>query len=136
MFFHDHLMRCVGGTSRKYELNRPALPSLWHVQEGRNFTQIEVVALEGASFLLMEKSRCPLVNPIGDDIFAPLNQPLGCAPRNLLVMVVLPSSISHLIQMFGQNQGMGGRFIVPTLLNYPFCDKTSGRWDELLKPHY
>jgi len=38
--------------------------------------------------------------------------------------------------MLDQNQGMGRRFIVPTLSSYPFYKKTSGRWDELLTPHY
>jgi hypothetical protein len=38
--------------------------------------------------------------------------------------------------MFGQNQGMGKRFIVLTLSSYPFCKKTRGRWDKVLKPHY
>jgi len=33
---------------------------------------IEVVALEEASFLLLEKPRCLLINPVGDDIFAPV----------------------------------------------------------------
>jgi hypothetical protein len=53
------------------------------VHEGINLIQIEVVALEEAGFLLSEKPRCPLVNPIRDDIFAPMNQPPGCAPWNL-----------------------------------------------------
>jgi hypothetical protein len=61
-FCHDDLLRCVGRTSKKYALNRLALPSLWHEQSGTNFTQIEMVALEEASFLLLEKPRCPLVN--------------------------------------------------------------------------
>jgi hypothetical protein len=60
----------VGRTSRKYALNRVALLSLWHVQEGTNHIQIEVVALEEASFLLSKKPKCPLVNLIGDNIFA------------------------------------------------------------------
>jgi ssDNA-binding Zn-finger/Zn-ribbon topoisomerase 1 len=29
---------------------------------------------------------------------------------------------------------MGRRFIVLACSNYPLCDKTSGRWDNLLKP--
>jgi hypothetical protein len=37
-----------------------------------NLTQFEVVALEEAGFLLSEKPRCPFVNPVGDDIFAPM----------------------------------------------------------------
>jgi hypothetical protein len=73
-------MRCVGGTSKKYALDRPTLPSLWLVQEGTNLTQIEVVALEEVSFLLLEKLIRPLINPIGDDISTPMKQPLECAP--------------------------------------------------------
>jgi hypothetical protein len=61
-FFHDGLMCCVKRTSRKYVINRPTLPSLWHVQVGTNLIQIEVVALEEASFLLLKKPRCPLIN--------------------------------------------------------------------------
>jgi hypothetical protein len=67
----------------KYALNKLALPSLWHVHEGIDLIQIEVVALEEVGFLLSEKPRCPLVNPIGNDIFALVNQPPGCAPWNL-----------------------------------------------------
>ncbi len=61
-------MHCVGKTSKKYAFDRPALPSLRLMQEGTNLIQIEVVALEEAGFLLLEKPRCPLVNPVGDDI--------------------------------------------------------------------
>jgi hypothetical protein len=45
--------------------------------------QIEMVALEEASFLLSEKPKCPLINPIADDISTPVNQPPRCAPWNL-----------------------------------------------------
>jgi hypothetical protein len=76
-------MRCVRGTSGKYALDRLALPSLWLKQEGLNLTQIEVVALEEAGFLLSKKPRCPFVNPIGDDIFTFVKQLLKCALRNL-----------------------------------------------------
>jgi len=51
-------------------------------------------------------------------------------------MVLLPLSINHGIQMLGQNQGMGRRFIVLTFSNYLVCKKKSKRWYELLKPHY
>ncbi len=61
-FCHDDLMHCVGGTSRKYALNRLALPYLWLVQARTNLTQIEVVALEEAGFLLLKKPRCSFVN--------------------------------------------------------------------------
>ncbi len=42
-----------------------------------------MVGLEEVGFLLSKKPRCPLVNPIGDDIFTPMKQPLICAPQNL-----------------------------------------------------
>ncbi len=71
-FCHVDPMRCVGGTSMKYAFDRPTLPSLWLVQEGTNLTQFEVVAWEEAGFLLLEKPRCPFVNPVGDNIFAPM----------------------------------------------------------------
>jgi hypothetical protein len=38
--------------------------------------------------------------------------------------------------MLGPNQGMGRRFIVPASSNYLVYKKTSGRWDEFLKPNY
>jgi hypothetical protein len=66
-----------------YALDRPALPSLWHVQVGTNLTQIEVVALEEVGFLLLKKPRCPFVNQVGDDITTPTNHPFACALWNL-----------------------------------------------------
>jgi hypothetical protein len=62
----------VGGTSRKYALDRPTLLALWPIQERTIFIQIEVLALEEVGFLLLEKPRCPLVNPIRDDISTPM----------------------------------------------------------------
>jgi hypothetical protein len=38
--------------------------------------------------------------------------------------------------MFGPNQGMGRRFIIPASSNYLMYKKISGRWDEFLKPNY
>jgi hypothetical protein len=52
-------------------------------QEGTNLTQIEVLALEKASFLFSKKPKCPLVNPVGVDISTPMKQPPRCAPQNL-----------------------------------------------------
>ncbi len=71
-FFHDDIMHCVGGTSTKYALNKLALPSLWLVHKRTYFIQIEVVALE-VGFLLLEKPRCPFVNPIGNNISTHVN---------------------------------------------------------------
>jgi hypothetical protein len=125
----------VGGINMKYALDRPTLLSLWLVQEGTNLTQIEVVALKEIGFLLSKKPKCPLINLVGDNIFALVNQPPRCAPWNLLGDGICTLSISHWIQMLGQNQRMGKRFIVLTLSSYPFCKKISERWDKLLKPH-
>jgi hypothetical protein len=61
-FCHDDLMRCVGRISRNYAFDKLALLSLWLVQVGTNFIQIESVALEEVGFLFSEKPRCPLVN--------------------------------------------------------------------------
>ncbi len=61
-FCHDDLNHCVGGTNKKYAFDKLALLSLWHVQVRINFTQIEVVALEEISFLLLEKPKSPFVN--------------------------------------------------------------------------
>jgi len=72
----------VGGTSKKYAFDRLALLSLWHVQVGTNFTQIEVVALKEVGFLLSKKPKCPF-DKLGDNIFAPMNQPSACAPHSL-----------------------------------------------------
>jgi hypothetical protein len=76
-------MRCVGRTSRKYALDRLALLTLWLVQERKNLIQIEVVVLKEAGFLLLEKPRCPFINSIKDDIFAPMKQHPRCTPWNL-----------------------------------------------------
>ncbi len=81
-FSHDDLMCCVGGTSKEYAFDRPALPSLWLCNKDK-LTQIEMVALEEAGFLLLEKLRYSLVNKVGDDIFAFINQPSACALQNL-----------------------------------------------------
>jgi hypothetical protein len=51
-FYHVDLMRYVGRTNKKYAFNRLTLLSLWPMQAGINFTQIEVVALEETGFLL------------------------------------------------------------------------------------
>ncbi len=106
------------------------------MQEGIDFTQIEMVALEEVGFLLSKKPRCPLLNLVRDDIFAPVKKPPGCALQKKFGDGISALVYKHWIQMFGQNQGMGRRFIIPTLSSYPFCKKISGRWDELLKPHY
>jgi hypothetical protein len=92
-------MHCVGRTSRKYGLDRLALLALWLVQEGIDLIQIEVLALEEVGFLLSKKPRCPLVNLVGDDIFASMKQPPECALW--MAMVLLPLSINHWIDMFG-----------------------------------
>jgi hypothetical protein len=60
--FYMMTLCVVGGISKKYALNKQALPSLWHVQAGTNIIEIKVVALEEANFLFLEKPRCPLVN--------------------------------------------------------------------------
>ncbi len=42
-----------------------------------------MVASEEVDFLLSKKRKCPLVNQVGDNNFALVNQPFTCAPRNL-----------------------------------------------------
>jgi hypothetical protein len=44
-FCHDDLTCYVGGSNKKYALDRPALLTLWHVQEGKSIIQIEVLTL-------------------------------------------------------------------------------------------
>jgi hypothetical protein len=70
----------VGGLSTKYAFDKLALPALWHVQEGTNLIQIEVLTLEEDGFLLSKKPRCPFINLVGDDISALVKQPPECAP--------------------------------------------------------
>jgi hypothetical protein len=50
-FFMITLCIMWEGTNRKYALDRLALLSLWPMQVGINFIQIEVVALEKVGFL-------------------------------------------------------------------------------------
>jgi hypothetical protein len=68
----------VGRTNKKYALDRPTLLTLWHVQEGTNFIQIEMLTLKEVGFLFLEKPICPLINLVGDDIYALVKQPLKC----------------------------------------------------------
>ncbi len=79
-FCHDDFMHYVGRTNQKYAFDRPTLLALWHLQEGTNLIQIEVLALEEAGFLLLKKPRCPFVNLVGDDISTLVKQPPKCAP--------------------------------------------------------
>ncbi len=130
-FCHDDLMRCVGGTNMKWTFDRLALPSLWHVQLGINLTQIEVVALEEFGFLLSKKPRSPLVNQVRVNIYALVNHHFACAPWNLFGNGASTHVYKPLDPYVGPNQGMGRRFVVLTRLNYPLCQKTSGRWDKL-----
>jgi hypothetical protein len=76
-------MHCVGGTNKKYALDRLSLPSLWLLQVRTNLSQIEVVALEEVGLLLSEKPKCPIVNKVEDNNSAPMNQPNACALYNL-----------------------------------------------------
>jgi len=54
---HDDFMRCVGRTNKKYALDRLALITLWLVQEGTNFTRIEMLALEEVRFFVFEEAK-------------------------------------------------------------------------------
>jgi hypothetical protein len=53
------------------------------MQARLDLIHIEMVALEEVGFLFLKKSRCPFVNQIGDDQFAPINQHLACALQNI-----------------------------------------------------
>ncbi len=57
-FCVNNLTRCVGGTRRKYCVNRPLVPSMWPVQVGTNLTQFEVITLEEAKKNLFEARKC------------------------------------------------------------------------------
>jgi hypothetical protein len=107
------------------------------VQARINITQIEMVALEEVGFLLLKKPIYPFVNYVGDKKFAPLNYPSACAPQNMFGNATYAHVYKPLnLHDWPLKQGMGRKSIVPTLSNYMLSKKTSGRWDELLKPHY
>jgi hypothetical protein len=121
-------MHCVGGRSRKYALNKLALPSLWPMHERTILTQIEVMAFEEASVLLQRNQDVPSLIQLGMT-YLHLWSSLPNVPFKIsLMMVIMPLFISRWIQMLNQNQGMGRIFIISTLSNYPFCKKTNERW--------
>jgi hypothetical protein len=43
------------------------------VSKDKSHLNWHVVALEEVGFLFLEKPRCPLINQVGDNIFAPMN---------------------------------------------------------------
>jgi hypothetical protein len=47
-FCANDLIHCVGGTGRKYCVDRPLVPSTWPMQVGTNLTQFEMTTLEEA----------------------------------------------------------------------------------------
>ncbi len=57
-FCVDDLIHCVGGTRKKYCLDRPLVPSMWPMQVGINLIQFEVTNLEEAWFVLCEVRKC------------------------------------------------------------------------------
>jgi hypothetical protein len=59
-FCANDLIHYVGGTGKKYCVNKPLVPSTWIVQIGTNLTQFEVIALEEARFILCEACKCAL----------------------------------------------------------------------------
>jgi hypothetical protein len=84
----------------------------------------------------LEKPRCPFVNLVGDNIFAPMNQLLKCAFYNLFgdgtsALIYKPLDLDA-----WPKSKNGKKIHCPNISNYPFYKKTNGRWDELLKPHY
>jgi hypothetical protein len=46
---------CVGGTKRKYALDRPIVSKIWLVQAKTNFTQDEIKFIEKAGFVLNKR---------------------------------------------------------------------------------
>jgi len=126
----------VRGTSRKYALDMLVLLSLWLVKAGIDLTQIEAMVLKEANFLFLEKPNVLLSIRLETTILHPWTNLPQVPFKISLAMVLLFMFISHWIQMLGPKQGMGRRFVILTRSNYPFCKKTSGMWDELLKPHY
>ncbi len=49
-FCLDDLSHCVGGTTQKYVVVRPLMPTIWLIQEGTNLTQKEVITIEEVGF--------------------------------------------------------------------------------------
>lgn len=55
------------------------VPTIWLVQEGTNFTQIEVTMVEEARFFLCKQPKCPPRNLFGDEkCTIVINQTLRC----------------------------------------------------------
>jgi hypothetical protein len=132
------LVKKGGFSTNGNALDRSSLPSLWPMQEGTNFTQIEVVVLEQASFLLSEKPRCPFVNPVGDDIYAPMNQLLGCFPWNFFgdgtsTFVYKPSDIVVWLKLKNGNKICRPDFFKLSIL-YIKANMSVCLFVEVLKP--
>jgi hypothetical protein len=51
---------------------------------------IGLIQIEEVGFLFSKKPRCPFVNQVVDNIFAPMNQPFACALENLFGDVIFP----------------------------------------------
>jgi len=73
-FCHDDQSHCVKNTKRKYTIRRFIVPSLWHVQEGTNLTQDEMITLKDASFFFSEKPKCHPRILFNDDASHPTNK--------------------------------------------------------------
>jgi hypothetical protein len=61
----------MGGSRRKYAVDRLLMFTLWPIQEGTNLIQDEVTRLEEASFIFCEQCRCFLSNLFGNESFVP-----------------------------------------------------------------
>jgi len=101
-----------------------------------NLTQIEMVALEEVDFLLLEKPRYSLVNKVGDNIFAFINQPSACALQNLFSNGTSIHVYKPLDPDAWRKSRNGKKICCLTCSNYPFYKKTNERWDKFLKLHY
>jgi hypothetical protein len=75
-FCANDLTRCVGGTRRKYCVDRPLLPSTWPMQVGTNLTQFELTTLEEAGFIMCETHKCVPQTLFVNENTTPHNQPI------------------------------------------------------------
>jgi hypothetical protein len=73
-FCVDDLTRCVGGTRRKYCVDRPLVPSMWLVQVRTNLTQFEVTTLQEVGFVMCETCKCVTQTFFANESTTPCNQ--------------------------------------------------------------
>ncbi len=67
-------IHCVGGTGKKYGVDRPLVPSMWLLQVGTDLIQFEVPSLEEARFVMCEMHKCAPQTLFANESTTPRNQ--------------------------------------------------------------